>query len=658
MNVNPKIVALLKSLRTTIFNSKENIYHQPTDAEAALIKNTQLFAQMTQDKFNELLCSIKCVKYPAGKLIFREGERGNSLDVIIQGSVRVYTHDMNGKIIPLARLNRGDYFGEQALLGQAYRTRNANISAIDDTMVLQIDAEFLTHLLQVDAPLKIKLQHASYKQLLNILSLSTGFYNDIKSIIAQLENPQIKEFTKGEAIFHAGDAPDNVYIVLEGEVALQIPDHDKKNINNLILHRGQLFGELGVIKGAPRAATAIAHSNIRLLSIEDKKFKQYISDYPQLHSLLSTLEKLYQLPTKGSMEQHISNMDEAGSNITNIYKLEDGRSVISSTYINENIFSIYTVGAEISKEYRYKNNDTEIILDVFNNYLVAIKANGFHNDLSLLYRLLLDQKKVSDATLNQFALTGEFQFSDNTIEMPSWISAVMKRLKKHSDLVYSYLLLPQQSHFKAASAGQHVIIQVKVGDNWVERPYSISGTENGGLRITIKKDPKGLFAQWLFENAPEEIQINASQPRGNFLLDMDNNKNTLCLAGGIGITPFIMYAKSLHNLKNNKKIHIIYSALTKNDFIFMDELNQIVKETPTISITYRATDTDGMLNEQDIIHAIKENNNPEIYICGPAPFERMVKHALEMINYDMNKIHGEQFVHAGVVPPSLVEKRS
>lgn len=73
--------------------------------------------------------------FEPGEVIFRQGELGDSLYIILQGEAEVVRND-NGTGRVLAKLHKGQFFGEMALLDQ--RTRNATIrcTAAMDVLML------------------------------------------------------------------------------------------------------------------------------------------------------------------------------------------------------------------------------------------------------------------------------------------------------------------------------------------------------------------------------------------------------------------------------------------------------------------------------------------------------------------------------------------
>src|SRR4029079_19024302 len=62
--------------------------------------------------------------YVAGDKIFAQGELGTEMFIILEGEVEIVKH-INGESHTLSRLEKGDFFGEMALLENVPRTADA-----------------------------------------------------------------------------------------------------------------------------------------------------------------------------------------------------------------------------------------------------------------------------------------------------------------------------------------------------------------------------------------------------------------------------------------------------------------------------------------------------------------------------------------------------
>lgn len=71
-----------------------------------------------------------------GETIFREGEPGDYMYVVVKGGVQIHKNGSQGPVI-LADLQAGDFFGEMVLLGQDRRTATATATTESMLMVFR-----------------------------------------------------------------------------------------------------------------------------------------------------------------------------------------------------------------------------------------------------------------------------------------------------------------------------------------------------------------------------------------------------------------------------------------------------------------------------------------------------------------------------------------
>jgi CRP/FNR family transcriptional regulator, cyclic AMP receptor protein len=67
-----------------------------------------------------------------------------------------------------------------------------------------------------------------------------------------------RRFRRNETIFHQGDPGDALHIVSSGAVKIVLPSTEGDEAIIATLRRGDFFGELALLDGAPRSATAVA----------------------------------------------------------------------------------------------------------------------------------------------------------------------------------------------------------------------------------------------------------------------------------------------------------------------------------------------------------------------------------------------------------------
>ena len=95
-----------------------------------------------------------------------------------------------------------------------------------------------------------------------------------------------RRFRRGEVIFHAGDPGDALFIIVSGEVKIALPSDEGDEAILATLHEGDVFGELAVLDGAPRSATATALVPTETIILPRDRFRELISTVPAARDAL------------------------------------------------------------------------------------------------------------------------------------------------------------------------------------------------------------------------------------------------------------------------------------------------------------------------------------------------------------------------------------
>ena len=94
-----------------------------------------------------------------------------------------------------------------------------------------------------------------------------------------MENTILK---RNEIIFHEGDQSDCVYDIRVGTVGIFANYGTKEEKLLTELTKDQFFGEMGIIEGYPRSATAVAMGDITELTVIPKSdFEEYCKQNPE-----------------------------------------------------------------------------------------------------------------------------------------------------------------------------------------------------------------------------------------------------------------------------------------------------------------------------------------------------------------------------------------
>jgi CRP-like cAMP-binding protein len=97
---------------------------------------------------------------------------------------------------------------------------------------------------------------------------------------------RMRRFRKGEVIFHQGDPGDSLHIIESGSVKIALPSPEGAEAIIATLRRGDFFGELALLDGAPRSATAASLERTDTLVLSREQFHSLIETAPGLRDAL------------------------------------------------------------------------------------------------------------------------------------------------------------------------------------------------------------------------------------------------------------------------------------------------------------------------------------------------------------------------------------
>ena len=135
-----------------------------------------------------------------------------------------------------------------------------------------------------------------------------------------------RRFGRGEVIFHVDDPGDALFVVTSGEVKIVLPsDESAEPVILTTIGRGGFFGELALLDGRPRSATAIAIRASHALVLRRGTFDGLVDAEPglrramfaalagEIRRLTGHVEDLHFLDLPGRLARHLLRMAEQGS---------------------------------------------------------------------------------------------------------------------------------------------------------------------------------------------------------------------------------------------------------------------------------------------------------------------------------------------------------
>ena len=120
------------------------------------LRQVRLLADLSEEDLEQLYGMATTVSIPAGELVLREGDPGDSLFVVLDGQLEV-TKRQGRQDILLAVYEPGQFFGEMALLEQT--SRSASVRTLRESRLLVISQAAFQTLLSCSASAPLKILH-------------------------------------------------------------------------------------------------------------------------------------------------------------------------------------------------------------------------------------------------------------------------------------------------------------------------------------------------------------------------------------------------------------------------------------------------------------------------------------------------------------------
>lgn len=99
-----------------------------------------------------------------------------------------------------------------------------------------------------------------------------------------------RKFADREVIFHSGDAPDHIYQIASGVVALCNYAVDGQEITLANFQPGDWFGDTGIMDGRARINSALAVGEAELLALSRADFNKLCDRHPQIQRAFSIMQ--------------------------------------------------------------------------------------------------------------------------------------------------------------------------------------------------------------------------------------------------------------------------------------------------------------------------------------------------------------------------------
>ena len=248
-----------------------------------------LLPQISPDDLEQLSKVFPSSQVKSGDDIVRQGDTGGVFYVIIEGKVGVVLREKDHQENEVVQLGPGNFFGEMSILGG--KVRMATVRALTDCHLLSIPQEQFEMIERQFPQFQQLIVDGYHKRMIDVVLSSLMFFhrfpdNRRSEIISRLE---IVPVAKGDCLIKEGQQNQTLYIILSGEMQVQI-QVGRKYIKLAKLGKGNFFGEISMITGRPAIATVLALTDGLLASMDRKLLDEIATQFP--HFLRKVMERL------------------------------------------------------------------------------------------------------------------------------------------------------------------------------------------------------------------------------------------------------------------------------------------------------------------------------------------------------------------------------
>lgn len=216
------------------------------------------------------------------------------------------------------------------------------------------------------------------------------------------------------------------------------------------------------------------------------------------------------------------------------------------------------------------------------------------------------------------------------------------------------LELEESGHPLLFEPGQYAAISFKSRRRpTVMRCFSITSSPTDQQTLQFSMRVKGRFTKAIQKIEVGET-VNVMGPFGGFVLPAHDENETVLLAGGIGIAPFISMIRYNTIDRTNRPLKLIYSCQTQEDVPFLDDLKELDQLNSALSVDLvigkepidklkDITVFTGMLDASLLTRLKLNYSKSRFYICGPPPYMKAVSQLLISHGVEGNRIFTEAF---------------
>jgi predicted ferric reductase len=188
--------------------------------------------------------------------------------------------------------------------------------------------------------------------------------------------------------------------------------------------------------------------------------------------------------------------------------------------------------------------------------------------------------------------------------------------------------------------GQFVFLAVGGAGGWERHPFSVSSSPSSErVELTIKA--AGDYTRELYDQLRPGVPAKVVGPFGGFDY-REGGHDQIWIAGGIGITPFMSWIRSIDG-GFDREVDFYYSVAHRDDALYHEEIHSAADLHPSLRLHLICADTDGRLSADTVVSAVAPDIKPWVYMCGPPAMMKTFSRELRRRGIPASRVRWERF---------------
>ncbi len=237
-----------------------------------------LLATITPLQLREFMIDSALRAPKSGEVIFKRNDYTNSFYCLVDGHVEVLMDDAGDKRIVL---NPGEFFGEMSLISG--RRRTATVVAGKGCVLIETPRRSMKKLINSVEAVKKMIDQVFVERAIRARFGEEATAVQIRDVV---KGATLQRFKAGEVLFREGDDGDCLHLVRVGSLTIsrQIAGRD---VVLSYVPAGNYVGEMALLGGGKRSATAKAAIATETIRVEREAFRKLLAQNPMLRMKLA-----------------------------------------------------------------------------------------------------------------------------------------------------------------------------------------------------------------------------------------------------------------------------------------------------------------------------------------------------------------------------------